>query len=384
MVTDGMFLRVCLAGKSLGVVWCSILPVTTAKWKDAEIPTGGTRVSLDSKKIELRGCSLSCEGKRASSLKIVPETMLLRHLASESYLGPCVFVTNATGEIIGLVFWEELNRRLNLGHPRERERWANTPLSALLTTRLPSPSVAQRHTPPKQTNPTAIYHQERLLGVVTEEDVLLSWQLLGPALSAASIDPLTSLVNRATYERRLLEEWNRSLRLNQSVAVIICDIDCFKKLNDTFGHQFGDQVIKNVAYTLEKSLRSYDLVSRFGGDEFICLMIGLRPKDIVIPIKRMQARLRQMTWPHNPNCPDVTISMGAAVCHAGFDEYEPQSLIEAADRCLYRAKAEGSGLSFYTETLSAEGLDQAMLAVDCSPAAIGAYEEIPEEVLAVG
>jgi GGDEF domain-containing protein len=235
-------------------------------------------LSQNSPKIELQRCSLDCAGNRASSLKIVPETTLLGHIASDLHHGPCVFVTNTTGEIIGLVFWEELNRRLNLGHPRERERWASTPLSALLTTRLPVLADGPAHNRPTQFESTAIYHREQLLGIVTGQDILLSWQVLGPALTAASVDPLTSLVNRATYERRLLEEWNRSVRLNQSVAVILCDIDRFKQLNDTFGHQFGDQVIKTVAYTLEKSLRSYDLVSRFGGDEFICLMIGPFPK----------------------------------------------------------------------------------------------------------
>jgi hypothetical protein len=76
--------------------------------------------------------------------------------------------------------------------------------------------------------------------------------------------------------------------------------------------------------------------------------------------------------------------MGAAVCHADFDQYDPQSLIEAADRCLYRAKAEGSGLSYFAETLCAEELDQAMLAVDCSPSEMGEYEAIPEEALVAG
>jgi diguanylate cyclase (GGDEF)-like protein len=333
-------------------------------------------------KIELQGCSLDCAGDRASSLKIVPETTPLGQIASDLPHGPCVFVTNATGEIIGLVFWEELNRRLNLGHPRERERWASTPLSALLTTRLPVLPYGPAHDRPTQLESTAIYHRERLLGIVTEHDILLSWNVLGPALTAASVDSLTSLVNRATYERRLHEEWNRSVRLNQSVAVILCDIDRFKQLNDTFGHPFGDQVIKSVAYTLEKSLRSYDLVSRFGGDEFICLMIGLRPNEVQIPIRRMQARLRQMAIPQRPHCPPITISMGAAVCHADFEMYDPQSLVEAADRCLYRAKAEGHGLSFYAETLSAEGLDQAMTPVDYSPKGLATYVAIPEEPLA--
>lgn len=341
-------------------------------------------MSHHSPKIELHSCSLTSDGARASSLRIVPETTLLRQIASESHHGPCVFVTNVIGEIIGMVFWDELNRRLNLGHPRERERWASTPLSALLTTRLPSLPDGPRHNRPTHLESTAIYHCDRLLGIVTEQDILLSWQILGPALSAASTDPLTSLVNRATYERRLLDEWSRSIRLNQSIAVIICDIDRFKQLNDTFGHPFGDQIIKHVAYTLEKSLRSYDLVSRYGGDEFICLMIGLRPKDIMIPLRRMQARLRQMTFPQRHLCPPVTISMGAAVCHSGFDKYEPHALIEAADRCLYRAKAEGSGLSFYAETLCEEELDRSMLSVNCTPGAIGSYEPIPEEALAAG
>ncbi len=170
-------------------------------------------------------------------------------------------------------------------------------------------------------------------------------------------------------------------RLKQSIAVILCDIDRFKQINDTWGHQHGDEVIKKIARTLEDSLRSYDLVSRYGGDEFICLMIALRPKEILIPLNRIQSKIRELTvFPGNRG-PDVTASFGAAVCHSGFCEYEPKDLIEAADRCLYRAKSEGTGLGYFVEQLSEDGLEERMELVDPAKG-FPDFDAIPEETLA--
>ena len=288
---------------------------------------------------------------------IVPESTLLSQIALEANYGPCVLAVDESGEIIGLAMGEEISRRLNYGHPRERERWANATLSTLLATRLVSPPEHPRQTVAAVFESTAIYHRQRLLGMVTEQDVFLSWQYLGPALSAAATDPLTSLANRMTYERRLQEEWNRSQRLKQSIAVILCDIDRFKHINDTCGHPCGDDVIKKIALQLESSLRSYDLVSRYGGDEFICLMIALRPKEILIPLQRIQSKIKELTVSAGNRELKVTASFGAAICHSGFCDYQPRDLIEAADRCLYRAKSEGTGMGYFVEQISADGLE---------------------------
>jgi GGDEF domain-containing protein len=91
-----------------------------------------------------------------------------------------------------------------------------------------------------------------------------------------------------------------------------------------------------------------------------------------------------LSFPQKQPSPKVTVSMGAAICHSGFLDYDPQNLIEAADRCLYRAKAEGLGLGFYVESLQPEGLDQAMLSADLSPRFAETYEAIPEEDLVLG
>ncbi len=157
---------------------------------------------------ELHRFMISREENSENVPLIVSENTLLSHIALDVNYGPCVLAVDDAGEVIGLVMAEEISRRLNFGHPRERERWANTTLSTLLATRLSPPSDDPRSHRPAIFESTAIYHRERLMGMVTEQDVFVSWKYLGPALSAAATDPLTALANRMTYERRLQEEWN--------------------------------------------------------------------------------------------------------------------------------------------------------------------------------
>ena len=259
-----------------------------------------------------------------------------------------MFVSDENGHIVGLISADEISNRLTTGHPRERERWAQSPLSSLLLTRLFAAQTGDMNSQSFDSS-TAILDEGQIVGLATESDVLISWRHILPALTQAATDPLTSLINRASFERRLHEEWDRSLRWNQSIGVILCDIDRFKSINDTYGHQLGDMVIQNIARILEASLRSYDLVSRYGGDEFVCLCMGCRPGEIAIPLRRVLSEVNSFVHSRHGQKLQVTATLGAAVFHVGFDCLEPYDLVQAADQCLYRAKSEGLGLGYFQD-----------------------------------
>ncbi len=125
---------------------------------------------------------------------------------------------------------------------------------------------------------TAITQNDQLLAVATNEDILVSWRSIEKLIRQAQNDHVTDLPTRAAFESHLKAECSRAYRNRESVGVILIDVDHFKTINDQFGHPAGDAVLSAVGRTLRNSLRSYDMVSRFGGDEFAVLCCGCRPR----------------------------------------------------------------------------------------------------------
>jgi diguanylate cyclase (GGDEF)-like protein/PAS domain S-box-containing protein len=153
-------------------------------------------------------------------------------------------------------------------------------------------------------------------------------------------DPLTSLFNRRYMEESVEREFRRAIRHEQPLSVIMLDIDHFKRFNDTFGHDAGDTLLREVANLLQTYVRGDDIVCRFGGEEFTIVMLNAsaeiamtRAEDIRNGIKHLNVRhLRQPLGP-------ITISCGVAT----FPEHgaDAASVIHRADAALYRAKNEG-------------------------------------------
>jgi diguanylate cyclase (GGDEF)-like protein len=195
---------------------------------------------------------------------------------------------------------------------------------------------------------TAIVEDGRLFGIMVDDDMYLSWSRFEPLLSGGITDPLTGLMNRIGYERRLDEEWRRAQRNDTSIGMIVVDLDCFKEVNDNHGHQAGDLILRHVARVLDEELRSYDLVARYGGDEFVALCLGCRLKEIEIPVRRVLRVLSGSSVVWGDQTLQVSASVGAAVRHGGFADSEPTDLFSAADECLYRAK-ETRGSAFRVE-----------------------------------
>ena len=155
----------------------------------------------------------------------------------------------------------------------------------------------------------------------------------------ALTDELTGLNNRRQVMARLEEEFQRAIRLNESISLISIDIDHFKRINDTYGHPFGDLVLKQVATHMQGCVRPYDIVGRIGGEEFLVVAPASPAAEAVALAERIIAAVRQTTVEDGPTRVSVTASAGVAVItrqDADIDE-----LLRRADRALYQAKTNG-------------------------------------------
>jgi len=153
---------------------------------------------------------------------------------------------------------------------------------------------------------------------------------------AATVDTLTGLFNRHYLDVRLHEELERARRAGTSVTLLLLDVDDFKTVNDTMGHQVGDAILHTVGGILRSMVRVFDVCARFGGDEFAILMPGSGQDRATASAERIRQRVAG--HPSFPGIPRLTVSTGVAV----FREDETaESLIRRADRLLYLAKAQG-------------------------------------------
>jgi diguanylate cyclase (GGDEF)-like protein len=157
--------------------------------------------------------------------------------------------------------------------------------------------------------------------------------------SMALTDELTGLNNRRQVMARLEEEFQRAIRLGESICLIALDIDRFKRINDSYGHPFGDLVLKRVAERLQSSVRPYDVVGRVGGEEFL-IIAPASPSDEALSLaSRIITTIRQETIGEGAARVTVTASAGVAVISTHDTDID--DLLRRADRALYQAKTEG-------------------------------------------
>ncbi len=159
----------------------------------------------------------------------------------------------------------------------------------------------------------------------------------------SSLDGLTGVANRRQFDETLEQEWLRAQRTNMPLSLIFADIDFFKRYNDHYGHQAGDDTLKKVAGALSATVhRPADLVSRYGGEEFVMVLPDTTLEGAVTVAEKVLTCVRELNIPHE-NTDDldrVTLSIGVATLSPG-DKDESGKLVEAADKALYRAKAAG-------------------------------------------
>jgi len=155
---------------------------------------------------------------------------------------------------------------------------------------------------------------------------------------AASVDSLTGLLNRTYLDSRLQQEVARSQRQGTGFAVLMADIDDFKVINDTRGHQSGDAMLKGVGDIMRSAVRVFDVCARWGGDEFAVLMPNSDQASAIAVAERIRLRTAQYLGDREGGAFGVTISIGVAVGGAGDTA---QDVIARADRALYEAKTHG-------------------------------------------
>ncbi|MDQ3031547.1 MAG: diguanylate cyclase [Myxococcota bacterium] len=177
------------------------------------------------------------------------------------------------------------------------------------------------------------------LALLARESALVvkTAMLAAQARSLARTDPMTGLANRRAVIERLEHDIAVARRRHSSVAVVLCDVDHFKVVNDTHGHAMGDDVLKAVATALRGAVRNVDLVGRWGGEEFLVVLPDASEAGARIAAERTRHAIERLP-PFAAGPQKVTASFGAA---AWAGDATLDLLVERADRALYRAKARG-------------------------------------------
>jgi len=159
----------------------------------------------------------------------------------------------------------------------------------------------------------------------------------------SSMDDVTGITNRRGFEDYLEQEWRRALRYEIPLSLILVDIDFFKPYNDNYGHQKGDECLRQVANTLTRVLhRPADLVARYGGEEFVVVLpnTDLQGANFVAERLRVEVEALGITHLHSQVSKHITISLGVATAMPGRGS-SPAELIASADQALYQAKQGG-------------------------------------------
>ena len=152
-------------------------------------------------------------------------------------------------------------------------------------------------------------------------------------------DFLTQLFNRGHWEENLIQEFKRLQRYQHKSTLLMCDIDHFKRINDTYGHAAGDVVIQAIADAVWKNLRSTDIAGRYGGEEYAVLLVDTTLKQATVLAERLRQSVEALCIAYNGQQLKVTLSLGLAEYHTDMTEH--RQWIEAADKGLYQSKANG-------------------------------------------
>jgi diguanylate cyclase (GGDEF)-like protein len=161
------------------------------------------------------------------------------------------------------------------------------------------------------------------------------------AKTLATRDGLTGLRNHREFQQILKDEITRSIRYNDPLSLALCDIDFFKRLNDTYGHQFGDTVLKGIAAQLENSIRDgVDTAARYGGEEFVLILVKNDMNSAAETVERIRQHIANQVF-IAPNGEEVHVTMSFGIAEYRQHAKQIDELIKKADKALYRAKENG-------------------------------------------
>lgn len=195
----------------------------------------------------------------------------------------------------------------------------------------------------KPVNRVELSAQIKAMGRIAEMKQKLD-ELNTQLQNLADQDGLTKIANRRVFNERISYELKFCARNKLPFSLALCDIDFFKLYNDTYGHLAGDNCLKKVAKTLERSFkRETDLVARYGGEEFAILLHGADSKEALLLLEAMLANIKSLDIPHSASniTKHITISVGLVTNDGAGSEITPNSFIQRADKALYEAKEKG-------------------------------------------
>jgi diguanylate cyclase (GGDEF)-like protein len=190
---------------------------------------------------------------------------------------------------------------------------------------------------------TPFSETQQQLALATADSIALALanlKLRTSLLHQSIRDPLTNLFNRRYLEETLDREVHRAVRLQRSVAVVMLDIDYFKSFNDTFGHEAGDTLLRELGSFFRNQIRGGDFACRYGGEEFTLIFPEVSLSNIVQRAERLREKVKELHVQHEGRqLGAITISLGIAL----FPEHGTtgRALLQAADAALYEAKHKG-------------------------------------------
>ena len=171
-----------------------------------------------------------------------------------------------------------------------------------------------------------------------EDEVKMAHSVETTLRSEAETDSLTGLYNRKYAFSHLNEEIGNAHQYSNNISILMLDIDYFKKVNDTYGHQAGDEVLKEISMEITKILRDHDIVGRYGGEEYIIGLVNITSERAIQVAERIRKLVADTSIVINAQTIKVTVSIGVA--HLGLED-DLHSLIKRSDAALYSAKGAG-------------------------------------------
>ena len=223
-----------------------------------------------------------------------------------------------------------------------------------------------RATPPAFSSEDKQFVETLAAGMMT---IINNYQLYERQVQLATTDGMTGLFNHRYFQEALGREVSRSRRYGDTVSLLYMDIDHFKKFNDTYGHQVGDEVLKLVSRTIRRNLRETDIPCRYGGEELVAILPGTELQGATVAGEKIRKAVEALRFPVDNKSVKITISVGVSTYP--LNALDKEKLIEAADGALYHAKEGGRNQvrvsdADPTKIVEAEVLDEGV-------------QEIPEE-----
>ena len=165
----------------------------------------------------------------------------------------------------------------------------------------------------------------------------------------AHLDSLTQVYNHGYFQSFLEKEINLASRKNATLNLILADVDSFKNFNDTYGHQAGDFILKELCKLMRKALRDYDMIARYGGEEFAIVLVETTGQEAQIVAEKLRESIALHTFIDKNKKYKLTVSFGVAEIKPAVDTFTKNDLIGFADKALFESKKKGGNkVTFYS------------------------------------